>query len=287
MERRKILVQLDTDAQPSVFDSVVAVDSHVDQLFRHANITPENVVGLVHGAIFTRGSEELHYTALFLGGSDVVAAERVFEVVKKTFFGPMRVSVMFDPNGANTTAAAAVLAAGKHVPLAGATATVLAATGPVGQRAVRLLAREGATVRVASRTLDRAQAVVDAVRSRVPDAKLQAIATSDDDSTAASLDGASVVIAAGAAGKTLVTEPVLKAASALRVAIDLNAVPPAGIMGVGVMDKAKSLGSLTVYGAIGVGGTKMKIHKQAIRSLFEANNRLLDAEELYEIGRGV
>ncbi len=287
MERRKILVQLDTDAQPSVFDAVVAVDSHVDQLFRHASITPENVVGLVHGAIFTRGPEELHYTALFLGGSDVVAAERVFEVVKKTFFGPMRVSVMFDPNGANTTAAAAVLAAGKHVPLAGATATVLAATGPVGQRAVRLLAREGATVRVASRTLDRAQAVVDAVRSRVPEANLQAVATSDDASTSAALEGASVVIAAGAAGKTLISEPVLKAAASLRVAIDLNAVPPAGIVGIGVMDKAKSLGSLTVYGAIGVGGTKMKIHKQAVRSLFEANNRLLDAEELYEIGRGV
>lgn len=287
MERRKILVQLDTDAQPSVFDAVVAVDSLVDQLFRHASITPENVVGLVHGAIFTRGPEELHYTALFLGGSDVVAAERVFEVVKKTFFGPMRVSVMFDPNGANTTAAAAVLAAGKHVPLAGATATVLAATGPVGQRAVRLLAREGATVRVASRTLDRAQAVVDAVRSRVPEANLQAVATSDDASTAAALEGASVVIAAGAAGKTLISEPVLKAAASLRVAIDLNAVPPAGIVGIGVMDKAKSLGSLIVYGAIGVGGTKMKIHKQAVRSLFEANNRLLDAEELYEIGRGV
>lgn len=287
MERRKILVQLDTDAQPSVFDAVVAVDSHVDQLFRHASITPENVVGLVHGAIFTRGPEELHYTALFLGGSDVVAAERVFEVVKKTFFGPMRVSVMFDPNGANTTAAAAVLAAGKHVPLAGATATVLAATGPVGQRAVRLLAREGATVRVASRTLDRAQAVVDAVRSRVPAANLQAVATSDDASTSAALEGASVVIAAGAAGKTLISEPVLKAAASLRVAIDLNAVPPAGIVGIGVMDKAKSLGSLIVYGAIGVGGTKMKIHKQAVRSLFEANNRLLDAEELYEIGRGV
>jgi hypothetical protein len=287
MERRKILVQLDTDPQPSVFDAVVAVDSHVDQLFRHANITPENVVGLVHGAIFTRGPEELHYTALFIGGSDVVAAEGVFRAVKKAFFGPMRVSVLFDPNGANTTAAAAVLAAGKHVALAGATATVLAATGPVGQRAVRLLAREGAIVRVASRTVERAQAVIDAVRARVPEAVLIPVATGSDAQTAAALDGANVVIAAGAAGATLVSEEVLKSCHSLRVAIDLNAVPPAGIVGIGVMDKAKQLGELTVYGAIGVGGTKMKIHKHAVRSLFEANNKLLDAEELYEIGRGV
>lgn len=287
MERRKILVQLDTDPQPSVFDAVVAVDAHVDQLFRHGGITPENVRGLVHGAMFTRGPEELHYTALFLGGSAVAAAESVLEVIKKTFFGPMRVSVLFDPNGANTTAAAAVLAAGKHVPLRGATATVLAATGPVGQRAVRLLAREGAIVRVASRSVAKAQTVVDAVRTRVPEANLSAVATDDETQTAAALNGASIAIAAGAAGATLVSGEVLQANRSLRVAIDLNAVPPAGIVGIGVMDKAKSLGELTVYGAIGVGGTKMKIHKHAVRMLFEANNRWLDAEELYEIGKGV
>ena len=287
MERRKILLQLDTDPQPSVFDSVVAVDAHADQLFRHGGVTVDNVRGLVHGAMFTRGPDELHYTAIFIGGSDVVAAEKVFEQVRGTFFGPMRVSVMFDPNGANTTAAAAVLAAAKHVDLAKTTATVLAATGPVGQRAVRLLARQGATVRVASRTESRAQGVVDAVLARVPDAKLIAVATGSDDQTAAAVDGAEIVIAAGAAGVTLIHETTLLAASSIRVAIDLNAVPPAGIGGVSVMDKAKQLGNVLVYGAIGVGGTKMKIHKAAVRMLFEANNRVLDAEELFELGRSM
>ena len=46
-----------------------------------------------------------------------------------------------DANGANTTAAAAVLAVEKHVAPAGATALVLGGTGPVGQRVGRLLAR--------------------------------------------------------------------------------------------------------------------------------------------------
>jgi len=287
MERRKILLQLDTDPQPSVFDSVVAVDAHADQLFRHGGVTVDNVRSLVHGAMFTRGPDELHYTAIFIGGSDVVAAEKVFEQVRGTFFGPMRVSVMFDPNGANTTAAAAVLAAAKHVDLSKTTATVLAATGPVGQRAVRLLARQGATVRVASRTVARAQNVVDAVLERVPDAKLIPVATCSDDQTAAAVDGAEVVIAAGAAGVTLIHETTLLAASSIRVAIDLNAVPPAGIGGVSVMDKAKQLGNVLVYGAIGVGGTKMKIHKAAVRMLFEANNRVFDAEELFELGRSM
>ncbi|GIT29745.1 MAG: hypothetical protein Ct9H300mP1_17910 [Planctomycetaceae bacterium] len=129
---KSILVQLDTDPQPSVFDRVVAVDAGVDQLFSHGGATPETVESLVHGAIFTRGIPDLSRTAIFVGGSDVAAGERVFAAVQQAFFGPMRVSVMMDSNGSNTTAAAAVLRARRHVPLAGSVAGVLGATGPVG-----------------------------------------------------------------------------------------------------------------------------------------------------------
>ena len=37
------------------------------------------------------------------------AAERLLAAARKAFFGPFRVSVMLDPNGCNTTAAAAVV----------------------------------------------------------------------------------------------------------------------------------------------------------------------------------
>src|SRR4051794_21193361 len=109
--RPSILLQLDTDPQPSVFDAVVAIDAGVDHLLRHGGVRPEAVRELVYGALFTRGPADLNRTAIFVGGSDVAAGEAVLEAVKKTFFGPFRVSVLFDPNGANTTAAAAVLAA--------------------------------------------------------------------------------------------------------------------------------------------------------------------------------
>ncbi|MHC5539311.1 methylene-tetrahydromethanopterin dehydrogenase N-terminal domain-containing protein, partial [Singulisphaera rosea] len=66
-----ILIQLDTDPQPSVFDAVVAADAGVDHLFRHAGIRPEAVRDLVYGALFTRGADDLHRTAIFVGGSDV------------------------------------------------------------------------------------------------------------------------------------------------------------------------------------------------------------------------
>src|SRR5436189_5043498 len=78
----KILIQLDTDPQPSVFDAVVAADSGVEHLFRHGGVTPANVRDLVHGALFTRGPAELAGTAVFIGGSNVSASEAVLEAVK-------------------------------------------------------------------------------------------------------------------------------------------------------------------------------------------------------------
>ena len=102
---------------------------------------------------------------------------------------------------------------------------------------------------------------------------------------AAALVGAHVVIAAGAAGVELLSQPASEAATALRVAVDLNAVTPAGIAGVKPHDSGNVRHGVACYGAIGVGGTKMKIHKQAIRQLFESNKQVLDAEEVFEIGR--
>lgn len=285
MTKPTILLQLDTDDQPSVFDSVVAIDAGVMHLLRHNSITAKNVRERVHGAIFTRGPGELKNTAIFVGGSDVAAGEAVLDEIRRTFFGPMRVSVMLDPSGANTTAAAAVCAARKNVELAGATALVLGATGPVGQRVVRLLAREGARVRVASRRVERAQAACDAVRKRYADAQLTAVAAESPDETAAACDGAQVVIAAGAAGVELASRDILRRSGGLKVAIDLNAVPPAGLAGVEAMDRGEDRQGVLCYGALGVGGTKMKVHKAAIQRLFQSNDQILDAEELYAIAR--
>jgi threonine dehydrogenase-like Zn-dependent dehydrogenase len=283
MSKPKILLQLDTDTQPSVFDSVVAIDAGADHLLRHQAITAENVRERVHGCMFTRGPDDLHNTAIFVGGSDMAAGEAVLAEIRRTFFGPVRVSVMLDPSGANTTAAAAVCAARRHLTLADTTAVVLAATGPVGQRVVRLLSLEGAKVRVASRRLDRAEAVCGAVTQRYPAARLTAVRAGSDEETAAALAGAQLVIATGAAGVELASREALERAGGLRVAIDLNAVPPAGLGGVEAMDRGVEREGIVCYGALGVGGTKMKVHKTAIQRLFESNDGILDAEELYAI----
>jgi hypothetical protein len=285
MSKPKILIQLDTDPHASVFDAVVAIDAGIGQLLQYSEVEPTEVRDLVHGAMFTRGPQDLANTAIFIGGSNVAAGEELLKQVTRCFFGPMRTSVLLDANGANTTAAAAVLAAEKHIPLPGVTVLVLAGTGPVGQRVSRLLARQGAKVRVASRSLDKALHVCQSIGQRVPGTELTPVQTTSEDETRAALADAKVVIAAGAAGVELLSRELRTSATALQVAIDLNAVPPAGLAGVEAGDKAKERDGVICYGAIGVGGTKMKIHKAAIQRLFTANSHILDAEEVFAIGQ--
>ena len=83
MSLPKILLCLDTDPQPSVFDAVVAVDAGVDQLLRHGGVTPDAVRDLVYGAMFTRGPADLKNTAVFIGGTDVAAGEKLLAKARR------------------------------------------------------------------------------------------------------------------------------------------------------------------------------------------------------------
>jgi hypothetical protein len=285
-EKRKILVQLDGDPHPSVFDRVVAIDAGADEVFSYGGVRPEQVAGLVHGAIFTRGPKDLKRTALFIGGSDVSLGEQLLTAARKAMvpqFG-LQVSVLLDANGANTTAAAAVRVAARHLSLKEVPALVLGGTGPVGQRVGLLLAHQGAQVRLASRQVSRAAAACQAILARVPDARLEPVGITNNDELRAALAGRVLVIAAGAAGVVLLPESVRAACTLLKVAIDLNAVPPLGIEGLQVTDTAVERQGVVCYGAIGVGGTKMKLHRAAVATLFERNDQVLDATEVYALG---
>src|SRR6059036_49106 len=145
---RKLLLQLDSSQHASVFDRVVAFDGGADEVMSYGGVAEDAVRDLVHGAIFTRGPKDLRNTAVFIGGTDMAAGERMLAAVRKAFFGPLRVSVMLDPNGSNTTAVAAVSKLQQACDPAGVVtgrrAVVTAGTGPVGLRAAGLLARAGA-----------------------------------------------------------------------------------------------------------------------------------------------
>lgn len=291
MQNPRVLIQLDSDAHPSVFDAVVAIDSGVDHLLQYGQVTTEDVRDLVHGAMFTRGPDQLSSTAIFIGGSDVSVGDALAAEVSQAFFGPIRVSVMLDGNGSNTTAAAAVLCAARHIDLATVDALVLG-TGPVGQRVARLLVSAGGKVRLGSRNASHAEQICQQLSKQASDeqtgdgqpsgGRLTPLGTSELDQH---LPQVNAVFGCAAAGVQLLNPAQLKQASGLKVAIDLNAVPPAGLAGIAATDKGVSRDGRIDYGAIGVGGTKMEIHREAIRTLFARNDLVLDAEQIFQIGR--
>jgi hypothetical protein len=279
---KKLLLQLDSSPYPSVFDRVVAHDAAADEVMSYGGVTDEAVRDLVHGAIFTRGPKDLHNTAIFIGGTDMTTGERLLSAVKKAFFGPLRVSVMLDSNGSNTTAVAAVAriqqAAGA---LEGRRVVVLAGSGPVGMRAAALLAKAGAQVTVTTRR-PADGTLSERIKQRFG-VSVREATMRDDSGAAAVLEGAEVLLSAGPTGVCLVPKSAWAGRAGLKVAADVNAVPPLGVEGIEVTDNSVDRDGVTTFGALGIGNLKMKIHKACIARLFEKNDLVLDAETIAEI----
>ncbi|SEO85841.1 5,10-methylenetetrahydrofolate dehydrogenase (NADP+) [Methylobacterium sp. ap11] len=282
---KKLLFQFDTDPMPSVFDVVVGYDGGADIITVYPNVTPDTVGALVDGTIYTRGGAEKKSTAIFVGGGSMAAGEAVFKAVRKRFFGPFRVSCMLDSNGSNTTAAAGVALVAKAAgSLQGKRALVLAGTGPVGMRSAALLAKEGASVTLAGRQLAKAQDAAKAIETRFK-VEIKAIETPDADSRGAALAETDVAFAAGAIGLELASEAQWSEARSLGFIADYNAQPPLGFAGIEATDKGKERHGKVVFGALGIGGLKLKLHRACIARLFESAELVLDAEEIYALAK--
>ena len=282
---KKLLLQLDSSPLPSVFDRVVGFDGGADEIMSYGGVTEDAVRDLVHGAIFTRGPKDLKNTAIFVGGSDMAAGERLLAAARKAFFAPFQVSVMLDSNGSNTTAVAAVVKMIQAVgDVRGKRVVVTAGTGPVGTRAAGLFAKAGADVVITSRKPEEGERTVAAIQERFG-GSVRAVTMRDGSQAGAALEGAELLLNAGPAGIMLVPRAAWANRPGLRVAVDLNAVPPLGIEGIEVGDSAVERDGVTTFGAIGIGNFKMKVHKACIARLFERNDIVFDAESVAEVAR--
>jgi hypothetical protein len=281
---KKLLFLFDTDPYASVFDTVVGYDGGADRVTGYANVTPDNVGVLVDGTIFTRGGKDKQNTAIFVGGSDMGKGEALLKAVKRKFFGPFRVSVMLDPNGSNTTAAAGVALLAKAKKLKGKKAVVLAGTGPVGMRAAALLAQEGADVTLTSRSKERAEKAAQAIEARFG-VKVKPVQGADEAARAKDLEGAQIVFAAGAIGVELVKTSHWEGNRTIEAVADVNAQPPLGLEGIEATDKGKERDGKICFGALGIGGLKLKLHRACIGQLFENSEQVLDAEHIYALAK--
>jgi len=281
---KKLLLQLDSDKHPSVFDTITAYDAGADHVLALGDVAVEDVRDLVYGAMFTRGGEALKNSAVFIGGSDVPTGEAMLKAATDAFFGPVRVSVMMDSNGCNTTAASAVAKILGAADVKGKKAVVLAGTGPVGMRAAAFLAKEGCQTFLTSRRLERAQKAAAQIKERFS-VEVTPLAVSDEATTGQALEDAAVVLTAGKAGVQLVPQALWTEHPTLQVLADVNAVPPLGIEGIKPHWDGKEKFGKVISGALGIGDLKMKVHRACVARLFEINELVLDAEEIFAIAR--
>ncbi len=295
MEKPFILHMLTTAKNLSPFDVNMAIDAGWISAVPYINVEPSEVRGLVQDAIFSRSPKGLVRTGIFIGGRETKQAMDMLKIAKNAMVPPFEVSVFADPSGAFTTAAGMVAAVEKELAdkfgttLEGKNILALGGTGPVGQAAAVISAQAGANVRIIGRQLDRAERAAELCSQEFGDGKITITAGADADK-AEYIKTADVVFATGAAGIELLSAELIASAPQLKVAADVNAVPPAGIAGVDAFDNGKliagSISGAVGIGALAIGNIKYQAQSRLLKRMLESEKPLyLHFEHAFEVAR--
>lgn len=295
MEKPYILHMLTTAKNLSPFDVNMAMDAGWVSAVPYINVEPGEVQGLVQDAIFSRSTKNLKRTAIFIGGRDTKQAMDMLKAAKKAMVPPFEVSVFADPSGSFTTAAGMMAAVERELNskfntgLAGKNMIALGGTGPVGQAAAVIAAKAGANVRIIGRQLEKAQSIADMCNTEFGEGKI-AIAAGADADKAEYIKTADIVVATGAAGIELLSAELVASAPQLKVAADVNAVPPAGIAGVDAMQNGTPIngsGSGAVgIGALAIGNIKYQAQNRLLKQMIETDKPVyLHFEHAFEVAR--
>jgi hypothetical protein len=290
---KKLLLQLDCDKFPSTFDTVTAYEAGVDNVLSYGAVMPQDVRGLLQGVMFTRPRADLRQTAVFIGGRQVDLCEHILQAAKDTMFDPYCLSVMLDSNGCNTASATVVALIERSLSLKNAHIVILSGFGPVGLRAAKLLVGDGAKVTVTSLPRELFLGSWDDNRAR-QDMRIAHAAARESGfdilemNTRAEildlLDKADGALSTGPAGVQILRRDDWLNHSNLQVMADLNVAPPYGIEGIEPHWRGLKHDDQVLFGGLGIGGMKMRVHKAAILRLFE-DDYILDTEEIYQLAK--
>ncbi len=295
MEKPFILHMLTTAKNLSPFDVNMAMDAGWVSAVPYINVEPSEVRGLVQDAIFSRSPKGLKKTAIFIGGRETKQAMDMLKLAKNSMVPPFEVSVFADPSGAFTTAAGMVAAVEKELTdkfdttLKGKNVLALGGTGPVGQAAAVISAQAGANVRIIGRQLEKAERIAELCSDEFGDGEISISAGADADK-GEYIKSADVVFATGAAGIELLSAELIASAPQLKVAADVNAVPPAGIAGIDAFDNGKPIagsesGAVGV-GALAIGNIKYQAQSRLLKKMLESEKPLyLHFEHAFEVAR--
>lgn len=296
MEAPFILHMLSPLRHVSPFDVNMALDAGFNVAVPYTGVELADVTGLVQDAIFSRGPKGAKRTAMFIGGRNAALALDMLEAARKSMVPPFAVSVFADPAGSFTTAAAMVACVEKilkekfSLSLSGRKVAVFGATGVVGFSASVIAAREGAHVLLVG--YDGAQRVKQLAETAAArfQVKLDYADGSSDALKATVLKDIEIVLSAGRAGVQVLSLAQLRQATSLKLAADVNAVPPAGIEGLSAQDNGAALtGTSGVgIGALAIGGIKYKVEATLFRKMIEAEKPLyLDFRDAFQRAREI
>lgn len=297
MEKRSILHMLDPMPNNSPFDINMAVDAGFDVLMPYNNVKLDSVNGLTQDAIFSRGPSGVKRTAMFIGGRDIGLAIDMLAASKRAMVPPFEISVLADPSGAFTTAAALVACVEKELAVKGKTfaeckAVVFGGTGAVGITTGVIASLAGLdTALVDHLSLDTANEIA-AAYSRRFDCHLKGAFAGSDAAKAALIADVDIIFCTAKAGVQVLSANVLKAAKNLKIAADINAVPPLGIEGVkrshfgAPLAQAEQSPGAVGIGALAVGDVKYKLQNRLLKLLLETEQPLyLDFREAFAKAR--
>ncbi|MDX6749880.1 NAD(P)-dependent methylenetetrahydromethanopterin dehydrogenase [Geminicoccaceae bacterium 1502E] len=293
-DRRSILHFVTPLKNVSPFDVNMAVDAGFDVVVPYAHVEDKELTGLVQDAIFSRAPEDGRHTAILIGGRDPLVALDMLETARQAMIPPhFEISAMADPSGAFTTAAGMIAVTEKHLKklgrdLAGVRIGVFGATGPVGGAAGLIAARAGAQVMLVGHDgVERVASRCESFEKRFGVAMRPADG-SDDAKKEEILGRVEVVLAAGRAGLQILSREQLVRAGGLLVALDVNAVPPAGLEGVDAFDDGKPVegGEVLGLGALAVGNIKFKTEHELLAGMTDASpRRHVGLDEAFEVAR--
>ena len=294
MSKPLIMHMITTAKNLSPFDVNMAYDAGWDKCVPYTEIEVDDVEGLVQDAIFSR-PPGINKTGIFVGGRDPHKAIDMLKICKKSLVPPFTLSAFADPSGAFTTAAGMIakvedaLKNKFNQDFLGQKIVVFGGTGPVGCIAGILAASAGAKVVIMGRKKEKCEELANFCKENYLDASANISGASNDefDSQIAEVD---VVLASGAAGIQLVSEEQLKIATSLKVAADVNAVPPSGVAGLDAMQDCKELNASTSgalgIGALAIGQVKYQAQSKLLKKMANSEEPIfLDFHDALELAR--
>jgi methylene-tetrahydromethanopterin dehydrogenase len=298
MSKQSIIHMIDPMPNASPFDINMAVDAGYDVVLPYSNVELWQVNGLVQDAIFSREPEGVKKTAVFIGGRDISLAKQMLDAAKKAMVPPFEISVLADPSGAFTTAAALVACVEKELKdkhgmeLKDSRGIIFGGTGPVGIATGVIASLAGADITLVDhQSVENAQNAANEYNASCGCSMKGTVAASDADK-AYLLASVDIAFCTAKAGVEILSDSILADTKSLKVAGDVNAVPPLGIRGLGIQDFGEPLthaiasnGAVGI-GALAVGHIKYRTQQTLLKLLLETDKPVfIDFREAFKTAR--